>query len=512
MWTKLVRLSGIFFIVTFCAASIFFSLAERDLAKSDSAIKQITSYPSFFEDRFYDVRMRTTLNPNAQEKRVILAAIDEATLEEYGQWPLPREVWVKFIDKLRIYNPKVVAFDVFFVEPEKWCSNESSLSPEQNFSKAIERFQASGERRIILPYSLNIYRYGDYITDREFKEIPDSLYEYMLSSNISEGNSLKKMSVSKNAWPHPELLKSNPGLSHIEATEDSDGIYRHYFMIGNVDDLYFPSFGLQAYQFYSGDNPQIIRNNIGEAILKFKKGEMKLNQLGQSKIRWVGGIGNFPQISIKDIIQAPDDDPFMNETLNGNILFIGSTAYGAHDLRHTPIDPQMPGIYLHMNVVNMLLNGNFFKSIEDSTLISWWILLAGTLLMIITQLLGKPLLDILMVSVLAVGIYLGDIYYLTPQGFEIKLFFCLFSIISCYSWNTFLNFHLSNKDRAFLKGAFENYISPELIDEMYEKGEPPKLGGDSDILTAFFTDIESFSTFSEQDPLSGFARKTEKRS
>jgi len=92
MWTKLVRLSGIFFIVTFCAASIFFSLAERDLAKSDSAIKQITSYPSFFEDRFYDVRMRTTLNPNAQEKRVILAAIDEATLEEYGQWPLPREV------------------------------------------------------------------------------------------------------------------------------------------------------------------------------------------------------------------------------------------------------------------------------------------------------------------------------------------------------------------------------------------------------------------------------------
>ena len=70
----------------------------------------------------------------------------------------------------------------------------------------------------------------------------------MLSSNISEGNSLKKMSVSKNAWPHADLLSSMPGLSHIEATEDSDGIYRHYFMVGNVEDLYFPSFGLQAYQ------------------------------------------------------------------------------------------------------------------------------------------------------------------------------------------------------------------------------------------------------------------------
>ena len=33
---------------------------------------------------------------------------------------------------------------------------------------------------------------------------------------------------------------------------------------------------------------------------------------------------------------------------------------------------------------------------------------------------------------------------------------------------------------------------------MYEKGEQPALGGDKDILTAYFTDIESFSTFSEQ--------------
>ena len=45
---------------------------------------------------------------------------------------------------------------------------------------------------------------------------------------------------------------------------------------------------------------------------------------------------------------------------------------------------------------------------------------------------------------------------------------------------------------------FKNYISPELIDEMYQSGEPPKLGGDKDVLTAYFTDIEGFSTFSEK--------------
>ena len=49
-----------------------------------------------------------------------------------------------------------------------------------------------------------------------------------------------------------------------------------------------------------------------------------------------------------------------------------------------------------------------------------------------------------------------------------------------------------------MKAAFGNYISPELIEMMHETGEPPRLGGDVGIRTAYFTDIQSFSTFSEQ--------------
>ena len=59
----------------------------------------------------------------------------------------------KFLNKLEKFNPKVVAFDVFFVEPEKWCKGEG-LSPEKKFAKAIEQFQASGERKVILPILL----------------------------------------------------------------------------------------------------------------------------------------------------------------------------------------------------------------------------------------------------------------------------------------------------------------------------------------------------------------------
>ena len=48
-------------------------------------------------------------------------------------------------------------------------------------------------------------------------------------------------------------MVENVGLAHIQATEDFDGIYRHYYLVRNIDDLYFPSFSLLAYQYFTND-------------------------------------------------------------------------------------------------------------------------------------------------------------------------------------------------------------------------------------------------------------------
>jgi adenylate cyclase len=54
------------------------------------------------------------------------------------------------------------------------------------------------------------------------------------------------------------------------------------------------------------------------------------------------------------------------------------------------------------------------------------------------------------------------------------------------------------KDRRFLHNTFKAYLSPEVIDAMYKNKQEPKLGGEEGIRTAYFTDIQSFSTFSEK--------------
>ena len=54
------------------------------------------------------------------------------------------------------------------------------------------------------------------------------------------------------------------------------------------------------------------------------------------------------------------------------------------------------------------------------------------------------------------------------------------------------------KDKKFLKTTFSSYLAPEIIDEMYKNKTMPTLGGEARPITAYFTDIQGFSTFSEK--------------
>jgi len=51
-----------------------------------------------------------------------------------------------------------------------------------------------------------------------------------------------------------------------------------------------------------------------------------------------------------------------------------------------------------------------------------------------------------------------------------------------------------------IKGMFGTYISPALVNRMVESGEAPRLGGHEENITAYFSDIQGFSSFSEQLP------------
>src|SRR5690606_10407710 len=107
---------------------------------------------------------------------------------------------------------------------------------------------------------------------------------------------------------------------------------------------------------------------------------------------------HFDRANIWDVISAPDNDEKMLKTFKDKIVFIGSTALGAHDLRASPIDSKMPGVLSHMNFTQMLLSKHIFQSINDSTKFSLIILLSGMILFYFVQRQSNALFDFLILT------------------------------------------------------------------------------------------------------------------
>lgn len=53
------------------------------------------------------------------DNRIIIVAIDDASLAEYGQWPWPRATFADFFEKLEREQPSSVALDVMFAEKSR---------------------------------------------------------------------------------------------------------------------------------------------------------------------------------------------------------------------------------------------------------------------------------------------------------------------------------------------------------------------------------------------------------
>lgn len=494
MFFRIFQYLGILAIIMFSAASIFISTSARDL-NSDGVPPFIISYASFFEDRFFDLRMKLTLNPEQKDDRLVLAAIDDKSLTKIGRWPWSRTQIVKLVNKLNHYGAKVVAFDIFFSEPEVACNADS---PDILLRDTLMEFQKKPGNRIILPYSV-LKREQKKIDEEEFfKEAPDQLLNFMMDTKQTEGANLREFLAEKKVFPIETLANSDVGIAHIEAEADTDGVFRHYPVTANVGSIYLPSFALQAYEMFSGDRTILNIPSVDTAYLTNKKGKLFVNFNGETKIRWIGALDHFPTVNIWDIFQAKDNDPDMHKVFKDKLVFVGSTAFGANDLRNTPVDSILPGIVFHMNMVHMLLEGKFLVSENESAKISWIMLLGASALIIIIMLFDMAILDFFAVFTIIAGLFFLDTYYFIPRGYNNKLFFCLFSVLSCYSWSTFLHFYKSNQEKKKIKGTFSRYLAPSIVNDLLKNPEKVRLGGEKKNITVFFSDVRDFTSISEK--------------
>lgn len=497
------RILGVIFIISFCILSIFFSLIARGLP-DHSEYANLLSYSSFFENKFYDFRYNKILDPNRKNEDVVLIDLDDESLQTLGTWPVDRRTWAKMLDNLKSYGAKVVAFDVIFPEEVKSCGNNSA-SPDDIFAQSIENFQSVEGKKVIMAYTTQeVMSYEDDKGNSErhedhFAEIPEYLLSFMIDSQQADENlSLSKRSVEKHTYPIKKLLNPMPDMGYINMLEDKDGVFRHYQIVSNIDMLFFPSIGLKAYQAFSEVPPKIIIDDQGTAKMDFNGKDIFINNRGETKVRWLGTYSNFNSIKLHHVVNGDPNDEKMKKFFHNKIAFIGSSATGAHDLRNSPIDSKMPGVFAHMNVVNMLMHQFFYEHLEDSVKYSFLVLSIAVIILLVIMYFNNAILDLFTVVVLLFGIYWIDLKFFLPYGYELKLFFTFFAIVASYSWITFLNFNQSNAEKKQIKGAFSSYVAPSIVDDMLDHPDKLKVGGERIDITCMFSDVRDFTSISEK--------------
>ena len=146
------------------------------------------------------------------------------------------------------------------------------------------------------------------------------MYNFVLDSKQEKDANLVKASIIKETFPIQLIQDTEAGIAHIHATEDPDGIFRHYSLLSNIDEIYFPSISLMSYEYFTKDKPLVELLGVDQYEVKLKTGRVKLLSTGETRVRYIGGKESFPAVSVIDILEASDQDTLMKETLNNTIV------------------------------------------------------------------------------------------------------------------------------------------------------------------------------------------------
>jgi adenylate cyclase len=541
MTERLIKYFGIILIFSYCFIMIQ-QIYVNDYEDNEDR-PALLSFAIGQENRFSDIRMNFTRNPSNFTDKIITAVITDNDLNEYGRWPWNRKIWARFIDEMKKLGVRFIAFDVFFYEPSEGDS-------DQVLAKAIKDFQVVEddlpERRVILAYKIGkwdsideneqfysveldeLEKLGKF--SRDSIVIPDKISMFNSVTGTDNVNLSPHYIDPLNTIKVEEILNIDPepALSFLGAKEDPDGVIRNYQIAAflhepdrkNRVSSLVPSFALRAFQVYKGNNLNLdydVKNKVH--ILKFSEEENKsgwsipLDRVGNTKVRWFGPGVSFPAINIEQILNHENLTEFIDENnkftpnrtnkypkeiFKDAAVFVGSIAYGAHDLRHSPVDAKLPGVYHHVNMFKQLLDKNTVKPIRESQFYSYLFLIAGTVLMIGVMYFGYAILDLLAVVALSGGFFAIDAYYLLPKGYEIKLFHVLLSVLASYSWSTFLHFYQTSKEKSKIRGTFKSFVSPAIVEKMLANPDMVKVGGEKRNITVMFSDVRDFTSISEK--------------
>ena len=234
----------------------------------------------------------------------------------------------------------------------------------------------------------------------------------------------------------------------------------------------------------------------GEEIRFGKVKRIPIDHVGRYQVNYKGRYNEvsnrrFQHLSYYDVYKGRVDNQFYQ----GKVFILGSAAAALFDFVPGPHEENYPAVLIHATIIKNILADDYLVTLSEKKQQIIVILLA--LLCLILGLYFTSSISVAL-SIILMGVYTYIAYKYFQSGIYIGVSKQLLAMLLTNITALVVQFYFENKEKNFINNAFKQYISPELIAAMVDNEIMPTLGGEKSNITAYFTDIASFSTFSEK--------------
>ncbi|HLI14040.1 MAG TPA: adenylate/guanylate cyclase domain-containing protein [Alphaproteobacteria bacterium] len=444
---------------------------------------------------------------------VRIVDLDDESLARLGQWPWPRTLVAKLVDRLDALGAAAIAFDIVFAEPDRTSPRRlaetwEGLPPDDPL---VARLKSLPDNDEMLAAAL---RRAKAVTGFVLTEQPGGRAPAAKASFATLGDDPRAF-VPRFAGAVvslPALEAAASGNGSINNTPDLDGKTRRVPLVVAFGGKLYPSLAAEALRVAQGARTDIIKSTGASGVVSFgehtgvnavKIGDFVVPTDAAGEV-WV----HFTRHAAARFVPAwrvfqPDFDANL---IKGNIVFVGTSAAGLNDLRATPLDPAAAGVEVHAQVVEQILLGDSLRRPDwarGAELV--YMLVIGLVLIIGLPKVGAQWMAAVGGAAMAAAIG-GSFYAYAALRFLLDPVYPSVVVLLVYLSSSAVLFLQTEVERRRVRTAFSRYLAPALVEHLADNPERLVLGGEMREMTLLFCDIRGFTTISERFDAHGLTR------
>ncbi|MFO7810595.1 MAG: adenylate/guanylate cyclase domain-containing protein, partial [Candidatus Delongbacteria bacterium] len=465
----------------------YFKYLVISLVLSSVSLFTLLGFFDRFENQVYDLRFKSRYLHNTPEgsiKDIVVVDIDARSSQKLGKYfEWPRSYFAKAIDRLSESNASVTALDILF--------DKSRFSDQDSILESSIRDAGN----VITGYSFAREDKENFIHADSSIIIPDNFSVIRSNENFTAGEfSIMDLGSDK-------IVRSSAAAGFLGIDSDEDGVIRKVRLVKKYKGVYLPSFAFAACLELQKADPSSIILSDGKYIqfvsgIDSSKIKIPLDSENRMHIHYRGPWRTFRTISFYDVMKRRVG----KKSFRDKPVLIGSSLRGLMDLRATPVQRHFPGVEVQANIINTILSGDFIcKNTKITVFLIMVLMIVLTAGLILSGL--HISLSTLIIFVSGCGYFcLGNMLFETHNyvlDTTRPLFALIFSFLATYT----LRYYYENRDKKFIRQTLGKYVPEVVSKEMLKDPSKLKVGGEKKEISMLFSDIRSFTSYSEKtDP------------